>query len=103
MGENVARSLQEYLDILDNIVNSIKNKTNDNDSKKENRSILFYRGHSDVNYELVPSLFSVTEHHNTGYHYMDGTSMATPYVTGVAALLLSMKRSMNPSSCYGES
>lgn len=62
MGENVARSLQEYLDILDNIVNSIKNRTNDSDSKKENRSILFYRGHSDVNYELVPSLFRNDEY-----------------------------------------
>lgn len=47
--------------------------------------------------ELVPSLFSVTEHHNTGYHYMDGTSMATPYVTGVAALLLSMNENLTVS------
>ena len=57
MEENVAKSLQEYLDILDNIVSSTKKKTNGNDSKKESRSILFYRGHSNVNYELVPSLF----------------------------------------------
>ena len=30
------------------------------------------------------------KHHSTGYHYMSGTSMATPYVTGVAALIMSI-------------
>lgn len=29
-------------------------------------------------------------HHADAYHYMDGTSMATPHVTGVAALMLSV-------------
>jgi len=31
---------------------------------------------------------TVSGHHAVGYHYMTGTSMATPYVTGIAALIL---------------
>ncbi|MBE6959910.1 MAG: hypothetical protein E7448_04220 [Ruminococcaceae bacterium] len=30
------------------------------------------------------------EHHSNGYHYGDGTSLAAPYVTGVASLLMAM-------------
>ncbi|MBO5715783.1 MAG: S8 family serine peptidase [Clostridia bacterium] len=32
----------------------------------------------------------VSEHKSNGYHYFSGSSMSTPYVTGVAALLLSV-------------
>ncbi len=44
--------------------------------------------------EVVPDLFNVAEHLNTGYHYTDGTSMSTPYVAGVAALLLSLNKEL---------
>jgi hypothetical protein len=31
---------------------------------------------------------SAVDHYSDGYHYMSGSSMAAPYVTGVAALIL---------------
>lgn len=40
---------------------------------------------------LEPIECKVSSHCTNGYHYMNGTSMAAPYVTGVAALLLSEK------------
>jgi subtilisin family serine protease len=35
-------------------------------------------------------------HHADGYHYMNGTSMAAPQVTGVAALILSINPNLTP-------
>lgn len=44
------------------------------------------------NFEILfvrpPVDFKDSPHYTDGYHYMTGTSMSTPYVTGVAALLL---------------
>ena len=43
------------------------------------------------------SSFSQLTHYASGYHYSEGTSIAAPYVTGVAALLMSYYRNMTPS------
>lgn len=37
---------------------------------------------------------------NTGYNTMDGTSMATPHVSGAAAILLSRNRSLTPGDVH---
>lgn len=42
-----------------------------------------------------------TLHFSEGYHYRNGSSFATPYVTGVAALLLSKYPNMTPSEIKG--
>ena len=44
----------------------------------------------DDNLEQTPSEYKSSHHLSQGYHYMDGTSMAAPHVTVVAALLLTM-------------
>ncbi len=41
-----------------------------------------------------PSSFTSSDHHSNGYHYMSGSSMSTPYVSGVAALLLSLNKDL---------
>lgn len=39
----------------------------------------------------------IEENYSTAYEYLDGTSMATPHVTGVAALVKSVNPSYNPA------
>ena len=39
----------------------------------------------------------ISQHQTDGYHYMSGSSMSTPYVSGVAALLLSINPDLNAS------
>jgi subtilisin family serine protease len=41
-----------------------------------------------------PSNYRSSKHNSNGYHYMTGSSMATPHVTGVAALLLSLNSNL---------
>ncbi len=52
------------------------------------------------NFNLVfgyaPSRYVASDHHSDGYHYMTGSSMSTPYVAGVAALLLSLNEELTP-------
>ena len=45
-------------------------------------------------FEGSPREFASSVHHSDGYHYMSGSSMSTPYVSGVAALLLSIKEDL---------
>ena len=42
----------------------------------------------------TPSYYAGSDHHSDGYHYMTGSSMSTPYVAGVAALLLSLNEEL---------
>lgn len=42
----------------------------------------------------TPAAYMSSEHHASGYHYMSGSSMATPHVSGVAALLLSINNNL---------
>ena len=44
-----------------------------------------------------PCEFATSIHKTNGYHYMDGTSMSAPYVSGIAVLLLSENPNLSSS------
>lgn len=47
----VVKSLQDYINVSYKITEEIKSKNDDN------KNIIFYRDHSDVNYELINIFF----------------------------------------------
>lgn len=53
----------------------------------KSHGIFFVENYDDI-VLYSPEELQTSTHHSDGYHYMSGTSMSTPYVTGVAVLLL---------------
>ena len=90
-GANIdSRTLYPHDFELDNIL--VVGATDENDTKAS------YSNYSATRVDLFAPGFAVTTSNTGGYTLDNGTSMSAPYVTGVAALLLSKY----PNLCAGE-
>jgi len=58
-------------------------------------------GASPLNYVVAPGVNIISTTPNNTYQSFDGTSMATPHVSGVAALILSANHNLTPDQLKG--